>query len=281
LTWPLLNADWSYWPEGVGRAEIWDRCAELEFDGIELGVYSADEQLAPERIREYHELSQRSSIGVRAVLFSLPPARWPQGAFASRDHAPQAVLEAIEVGRRAADLGLELLGVWPGADVLRRSVSYQDAWPRLVESFAEIDEALRRMGVRTAVEYKPGELLAGPDAALRLCESVASDSVGVILDTGHSLWAADDLPVVVGMLGAKLFHVHLGDSPPGTEGDLPPGRRHNFVPFFSALTRPGDTGAIALDLYGSIAEGNVTGDEASREGRDYVRTCIDLAGAAA
>ena len=280
MTWPLLNADWSYWPEGISRAEIWDRCAELDFEGIELGVYSADEQLAPERIREYRWLQERSSIDVRAVLFSLPPGRWPQGAFASREHAPQAVREAIEIGGRAAELGLRFLGIWPGADVLERSVRYQEAWPRLVESFAEIDEALGPIGVRTAIEYKPGELVSGPDAALRLCESVASDSVGVVLDTGHSLWAADDLPVVVDMLGERLFHVHLGDSPPGAEGDLPPGRRHNFVPFFAALNRVGYRGAMALDMYGSIAEGIVTGDDASREGRDYVRACIELAGAA-
>jgi sugar phosphate isomerase/epimerase len=280
VIWPLLNADWSYWPDGLGRAEIWERCAALEFDGIEVGVYSADQELSADRVAEYRRLQERFSIEVRAVLFSLPRANWPQGAFSSREHAPQAVREAIEIGRRAAELGLDLVGIWPGADVLGRSVRYQDAWPRLVESFAEICEALGPSGVRTAVEYKPLELVSGPDAALRLCESVGSPSLGVVLDTGHSLWAADDLPVVVDMLGTRLFHVHLGDSPPGAEGDLPPGRRHNFVPFFAALGRSGYAGAMALDMYGSIADGTVTGEQASREGRDYVRGCIELSGTA-
>jgi sugar phosphate isomerase/epimerase len=281
MSWPLLNADWSYWPDGLGRSEIWERCAALGFDGVELGVYTADRELSAERIDEYRTLQDRFGIGVRAVLFSLPRERWPRGAFSSREHAPHAVREAIEIGKRAGELGLDVVGIWAGADILGRAVAYQDAWPRLVESMSEIDSALRSIGVRTAVEYKPFELVSGPDAALRLCDSVGSTSIGVVLDTGHSLWAADDLPVVVDMLGPRLFHVHLGDSPPGAEGDLPPGRRHNFVPFFAALGRAGYTGALALDMYGSIADGTVTGEDASREGRDYVRGCIELAGTAA
>jgi sugar phosphate isomerase/epimerase len=281
MSWPLLNADWSYWPDGLARSEIWERCAALGFDGVEIGIYSADRELSADRIDEYRTLQGRFGIAVRAVLFSLPRERWPSGAFSSREHAPHAVREAIEIGTRAGELGVDLLGIWAGADVLGRSVSYQDAWPRLVESMSEIDSALHSTGIRTAVEYKPFELVSGPDAALRLCDNVGSTSIGVVLDTGHSLWAADDLPVVVDMLGTRLFHVHVGDSPPGAEGDLPPGRRHNFVPFFAALGRSSYTGGLALDMYGSIADGIVTGDDASREGHDYVRRCIELAGTTA
>jgi sugar phosphate isomerase/epimerase len=281
VTWPLLNADWNFWPEQAGREAAWERCAELDFDGLELGVYAAGEELSGERLAELAALEARHGIGVRAVLFSLPPARWPEGAFSSRTHAGRAVGEAVEVGLRAAELGLDAIGIWPGADVLAQDTTYGDAWPRLVESFARVDARLAGEGVRTAVEYKPFELVSGPDAALRLCENVGSETIGVLLDTGHALWAAEDLAVVVDMLGARLLHVHLGDSPPGAEGDLPPGRVHDFVPFFGALARSGYGGALSLDMYGAVADGIAGAGAASREARDYVRGSIELGGARA
>lgn len=278
MNWPLLNADWNFWPDGLTRDESWARCAELGFEGIEIGVYQAAEQLSEQSRGELRALEARHGIAVRAVLFSLPPDRWPDGAFATAEASGRAMDEAIEIGRRAGDLGVDLVGIWDGADLLNRATNYQSAWPRLVESFARIDEALAAEGVRIAVEYKPFELISNPDAALRLCEAVGTESVGVILDTGHALWAAEDLPVVVDMLGNRLFHVHLGDSPPGSEGDLPPGRRHNFVPFFAALANSGYRGPLSLDMYGAVAAGLATGEEASREARDYVRASIGLAG---
>lgn len=280
MSWPLLNGDWNFWPDGLSRDEAWARCAELGFDGIEVGVYSSVSELSPRHLSDYRELEQRYGIGVRAVLFSLPRERWPGGAFAVAGEGDRAVKEAVEIGARAGELGIDWIGIWDGADVLSREVSYRDAWPRLVDSIARTAAALAPQGVRVGVEYKPHELIANPDAALRLCESTGSSDVGVILDTGHALWAGEDLPVVVDMLGERLFHVHLGDSPPGVEGDLPPGRRHNFVPFFSALAGSGYRGALSLDMYGAVADGLATGEEASTEGRDYVRQSIELAGAA-
>lgn len=280
MNWPLLNGDWNFWPDGVSRDEAWRTSAQLGFDGIEVGVYSHASELSPQHLSDFRELEQRHGIGVRAVLFSLPRERWPAGAFAAAGEGDRAVQEAVAIGARAGELGIDWLGIWDGADVLSRQVSHRDGWPRLVDAVARTAAELGPHGVRVAIEYKPHELIANPDAALRLCEATGSGDVGVILDTGHALWAGEDLPVVVDMLGERLFHVHLGDSPPGVEGDLPPGRRHNFVPFFAALARTGYRGALALDMYGAVADGLATGEEASREGRDYVRQSIELAGVA-
>jgi sugar phosphate isomerase/epimerase len=175
-------------------------------------------------------------------------------------------------------LGVETIGVWPGADVLDRQTPYQEKWATLVASLGEVARVLKDRGTRLAVEYKPHELVANADSALRLCDSIGSPNIGVLLDTGHALWAAEDLPIVVRMLGSRLFHVHLDDTPGDIDRDLPPGRHHNFGPFFEALATSGYRGLLSLDMYGAVNDAVATGQEASREARDYVRAAIATAG---
>ena len=101
----LVNADWNFWPEGSPPPAIWAECADLGFEGLELGVYDPDIELSPVRVAEAATLSARHRIGVRAVLFSMPPGRWPGGGLASMEHRAEAVRAIVETGRRAAGIG--------------------------------------------------------------------------------------------------------------------------------------------------------------------------------
>ncbi len=258
----LVNADWNFWPDGLPPAEIWATCAALGFEGIELGVYDPDVELAPERVAEVEELGRRHGLGVRAVLFSMPPARWPHGGMGSSEHAPAAVAAAVETGKRAAGLGAQVLGVWPGAD--------RDGWPRTVESLGTVAQALAPEGLSVAVEPKPGQVVGRTDDALRLCAEVGEPGLGVLLDTAHALAGGEDLPSLPPRLGRHLVHVHLGDSHGGdADADLPPGAVHDFAPFLAALDDSGYTGALSLDLYGAVC-GRWTGEAASRAAMAHV-----------
>jgi sugar phosphate isomerase/epimerase len=281
VTWRLLNADWNYWPARYGAAEIWASCAELGFDGLEIGVYRCDEQLSRERLAEYADLAGRFGVRVEALLYSMPPARWPRGGLSSRG-APEAVADAVRAGEIGAQqFGLDRLGIWAGADLLDRSIRYRDAWARFVDSVSTITQRLERSGVRVAIEPKPRELVANTDAALRLCDAIGSPNLGILLDTGHALSAGEDLAVAAAMAGERLFHLHLDDTPGDPDRDLPPGRVHNFVPLLAALDAIGYRGAMTLDMYGAVSEGLMNAVDASREGRDYVRSAMaDALGAA-
>ena len=141
----------------------------------------------------------------------------------------------------------------------------------MVESFRAIAEGVAELGMEVAVEYKPLEMLANADAALRLCDAVDHPALGVLLDTGHALWVGEDLPVALHLIGDRLKHVHLGDTPGPVEADLPPGWHHDFTAFMAAIDEIGYTGAMSLDMYGAVDEGVIGSEEASRYGYETMK----------
>lgn len=263
----LLNADWNYWPEEHSAESIWTSSAKLGFDGIELGVYDVADQLSDAKVGEYVALTDEHGLAVGAVLYSMPPWRWPAGGLGHRDHAREAVQGALDTARVGRDaFGCAVLGLWPGADRLDRTTRPAEVWPVMVESFRAIAEGVAELGMEVAVEYKPQEMLANADAALRLCDAVDHPALGVLLDTGHALWVGEDLPIAVRLIGDRLKHVHLGDTPGPVEADLPPGWHHDFTAFVSAIDDVGYAGAMSLDMYGAVDEGVIGSEAASAYG---------------
>ena len=256
MTWRLTDADWNSWPDGLSDAEVFAQAAELRLEGVELGVYDAAVELSPSRLASLRALADSTGVPVAAVLLSLPAERWPDGALSGD------VDRLVEQVRACADacreLGLDVLGLWPGADP-----SGADVVPglrRVVEAAGE---------VRVAVEPKPGTAVEDSAAAVRLCDEV--DRLGVLLDTGHAHACGEDPAAAVDLLGDRLLHVHLGDATPGGgDDDLPCGRVHDFTAFVTALDASGFRGCASFDLYGAVQSGDLTGAQAVRESRDHV-----------
>jgi len=268
----LLNADWNFWPGHLAPSAIWAVCAELGFDGLELGVYDPDVELSPERVAEAAALARHHDLPVGAALFSMPSTRWPEGGLASAEHRRRAVNAAIETGHRAAGLGAAVLGVWPGADPPHAPDASHDGWARTADSLAAIAAAVAADGIVVAVEAKPGQAVASTADAIRVCGEVGEGNLGVLLDTAHALAGGEDLDLLPGEAGAGLVHVHLGDSVGGdADADLPPGAAHDFGSFLAALDRTGYAGALSFDLYGAVASGGYTGEAASRAGLKHLR----------
>lgn len=271
----FVNADWNFWPDGLDRAEIWHECARLGFEGMELGVYRADDELSPAAMTAVAGLADESGLGVQAVLFSMPAERWPEGGLASPRASAEAVAEISETARRAAGLGARVLGIWPGADLLAegdRGDATPDGWARTLEAIDSVAGVAEPLGLSVAVEYKPGQLVAGVADALRLAEALGRPTVGVLVDTAHALAGGEDLAGLPELCGARLLHVHLGDSGGDADADLPPGSEHDFIPFLAGLAASGYGGALSFDLYGSVQAGVATGREASDQSLRYIRS---------
>lgn len=254
-TWRLADADWNSWPGGLSDAQILEQAADLHLDGIELGVYDAGVELAPERLETLRDLTARTGVPVAGVLLSLPAERWPDGALSG--DLDRLLVQVRACAQACRDLGLGVLGLWPGAD------------PPGTDVVGGLGRAVEAAGdVRLAAEYKPGTALSDAVTAARVCARVPG--LGVLLDTGHAFALGEDPARVVAELGSLLLHVHLGDAAPGGgDDDLPCGRVHDFGPLVAALHAGGFAGTASFDLYGAVSDG-LSSRDAVRESRDHL-----------
>lgn len=274
--WPLITADWNFWPDGVRGERAFAEARRLGFSGIELGVYAADEDLAPAQIREIQRWQQTHGLPVPAVLYSLPPKRWATGCLTSRDAAVRrrVIDDARAIAARLKDIGAEILGIWLGGDRLLLVEDYPEAWRSMIGGVREIADAAADAGLRVALEYKPGEVVGNADAFLRLVDAVNADNLGLLLDTGHAIYGREHLTAVLKMCGPRLVHLHLDDNYGDADRDLPPGSVHNFEPFFRTLREVGYGGRLSLDLYYAVAEEGFTGVDACRQSKAYIESVL-------
>ena len=177
MSWRLTDSDWNSWPDGLTDAQLWAQTANLGLDGIELGVYDASVELAPARLA-----ALPGTVPVTDLLLSLPATRWPGGALSGDiDRLLTQVRACSDVCR---DLGLDVLGLWPGADPVGADVL--DGVRRVVDAAGDI---------RIALEYKPDTAVATCDDVIALCAAVPG--LGVLLDTGHAYANRED-PALLG-----------------------------------------------------------------------------------
>jgi len=272
--WPLITADWNFWPEGRRGEEVIALIRRLGFSGVEIGTYSAAD-LAVQRLHLAH-WKRVYEVSLPVVLFSLPAQRWPLGGLASAEHAvrDRVVEEARAIAGIARDLGAGILGVWLGADRLTLVEDFDLAWRRTVEGMRTIAAAAADLNLTVAVEYKPGEVVGGADAFLRLVDAVGAANLGLLLDTGHALYGREDLEAVLKRCGRRLVHIHLDDNYGDSDRDLPPGTVHNFEPFFRHLQAVGYRGALSFDLYYGVVNEGLSAAAACQQSKAYVESIL-------
>ncbi len=255
-TWRLADTDWNSWPGALGDDATWQQAAGLGLAGVELGVYDAGVELRPARLEQLAGVAARTGVPVAGLLLSLPTERWPGGALSGDvDRLAAQVRVCAQV---CHDLGLPVLGLWPGADPVGADVT--DGLRQVVAAAGD---------VRVALEYKPATAVETAEQALALCDDV--DRLGVLLDTGHAYAVEEDPAEVVARLGDRLLHVHLGDAAPGGgDDDLPCGRLHDFTAVVAALDASGFAGTGSFDLFGAVTDGGLSSLAAVRESRDHV-----------
>ncbi len=274
--WPLITADWNFWPDGVRGERAFAEARRLGFSGMELGIYAADEDLVPQQIREILRWEQAYALPVPAVLYSLPPKRWATGCLTSADASVRrrVIDDARAIASRIKEIGAEILGIWLGGDRLLPIEDYPRAWRSMVSGVQEIAAAAAEVGLRVALEYKPGEVIGNADAFLRLADAVNAANFGLLLDTGHAIYGREHLTAILRMCGPRLVHLHLDDNYGDADRDLPPGAVHNFEPFFRALREVEYRGRLSLDLYYGVAEEGLTGVEACLQSKAYIESVL-------
>jgi sugar phosphate isomerase/epimerase len=261
--WRIADTDWNHWPQGLADREVWAAAAAAGLDGIEIGVYAAGRELTPDRITRLEALAAEYQVPVAGILLSLPAGKWPHGALAGQAGAVAGQVVACALA--CARLGIETLGLWSGADL--PAAPHGD----VADGLARCRDAAARHGVRIAVEYKPGTAIPDCPATIGLLDEVPG--TGALMDLGHVFAGGEDPVAVIGELGSRLWHVHLGDAAPGQEDDdLPLGQVHDARPAIAALDDAGFAGVASFDLYGAACSPAWTGRDAVAESLRHLRT---------
>jgi len=243
--------------ERVPIEAIMKGLSNLGFDGIELGVFDLAKDGSPDEMKSIKQLLRSNELEVPNLYVDIA-GHWPLASFTHPD--PRIRRDVVQLLKSSMEIakgyGIGMIGISPDCDGFPHpfGVSYKDAWTWMSEGIAECVDAAADAGLKFAFEYKPKEtrnfsLIANADGALRLVEHVKSNNFGILLDTGHALYAKEDLPMTVEKLDKRLFHVHVCDNYGDWDDDLPPGTVHDFTEFFKALRRIDYKGYVGLDIY--------------------------------
>jgi xylose isomerase len=243
--------------ERVPLEDIMKGLSQMGFDGIELGIFDPAKDCSSEEIRRVNELLKRYKLEVPNLYVDIA-GHWPLAAFSHPDaKVRRDVIQLLKTSLEAAKaFGAGIVGISPDCDGFPHpmGVAFKNAWNWMREGISECADAAADAGLKLAYEYKPKEtrnfsLISNADTILRLIEQIKSNNLGVLLDTGHAMYAKEDLPTTVEKLDKALYHVHLCDNYGDWDDDLVPGTVHDFTQFFEALRRIGYNGFVGLDIY--------------------------------
>jgi xylose isomerase len=181
----------------------------------------------------YKALLTKNNLQVSSVNVNIKTeAKFHQGALTSIDPGIRAeAVQYIKTGMDwAAELGTNLVTVCPLSDGHDYSfeIDYRVAWRNMVDCLGEA--AAYNPNVKVAVEYKQSEprarvIVPNIGTTLFLCEQVGVDNIGVTIDTGHSLYAAETTAQAFALAAdaGRLLLVHINDNYRNWDWDLMPG----------------------------------------------------------
>ena len=224
-------------------------------DGVELRYPADFEDLATLKAA-----LADNGLGVSAINFaSVRNEKWLRGSWTATD--PTVRREVVDEMRRAMDVAAEL-----GIDRITNcplndgydyhfEMDYLDAFDAAAESYAAAAD--HNPAIKLCIEYKISEPrmrcqlgTAGQTAAF--CQYVDRDNLGVTLDSGHALFANENIAMEAAMLARtkRLFYVHLNDNDGRADWDLIPGSIHfwPFVELFYTLRKIGYDDWYAFDI---------------------------------
>jgi len=275
-----------YVPTGYGNPfsvdELFERASSIpQVSGVELiGTAHVDNNVKELKMKlEEHRL-QLSSI----IPDHFGQMKWKYGSFSSRE--PQIRRQAIEHAKEmmdvAAELGGNLISLWPGQDgydyLFQGDYTQERDW--IAEGIKEVCNY--RKDIKVGLEYKIKEprthsYISTAAVTLLLIQEIGADNCGVTIDFGHALNAYENPAETVALLkryGDKLFHVHMNDNFRHWDDDMIVGSVHTIetLEFFYWLKRTNYDGWLSIDQYPYREDGL----EAVREGVNAMESFVKM-----
>jgi len=264
--------------------ELFQRAASIkELGGIDLvGTWNISPATAKE-VAGYLKDSGLTLVSIAPDLFASP--EWGKGSLSSVD--PKIRAAALDQIRQTmdltAELGCDLLTIWPGQDGF--DYPFQADYLAERDWFAEgiAKACAHNPKMKIAMEYKIKEprthsYISSVATALLLIQEVGAANLGVALDYGHALMGYENGAESVALLkrhGDRLFHVHINDNYRHWDDDLIVGSVHTieFLEFFHWLDRTGYDGWLTIDQFPYREDGR----DAVAESAAWMSGLMDMA----
>ena len=239
--------------------ELFDRVTTIKnIQAVDL-VMSRDMMEKKEEIKRL--LAQtKLEVGSLAVDTFANPL-YKKGSLSSTDEnvRMQAIRDAKAVIDFAAEIGCDIVTLWPGQD----GYDYIFAADYIKERqlFADGVEELCRYNpeITITLEYKIKEprthsYISTVGATLLMIEKIGLPNLGIALDYGHAALGYETPAEAVAMCkmyGERLKHIHINDNYRLWDDDMIVGTVHSleFMEFFYWLKRTGYNGYLVIDQF--------------------------------
>lgn len=239
-TWTFAMTPYDQAPEPFEL--VLDRAAALGYDGVEVGLFephpTVGELDTKARRDAYRAAFESRGLGVAGVVANFTDC--PSILTNTDNSRFLASLDAqLDL---CADLGIDMLRLEiTDPPQVMRTVDYDLAYARLIETWTEAARHGEARGVRVGWEFEPGTPFNAPSEIFRVAQDVDHAWFGIIYDTtqAHNCalgrgQIADRPETLEGgqleflqRLSGRVSHVHLIDS----NGTLAEGGFSNHIPF--------------------------------------------------
>lgn len=213
---------------------------------------------------------------------------YQKGSFANIDSKirTQAIEDAKFAIDFAAEMGCEIVTLWPGqdgydylfqADYIKERTLFQDALRELCEY---------NKNITITLEYKMKEprthsYISTVGSTLLMLNEIGCENAGIALDYGHAALGYETPAEAVAMCkmyGDRLKHIHINDNYRLWDDDMIVGSVHTleYLEFIYWLRRTGYSGYMTLDQFPYREDGRDAVDE-SAKWLDALEAVIDKA----
>ncbi|MFW5864263.1 MAG: sugar phosphate isomerase/epimerase family protein [bacterium] len=242
---------------GTTMEEMLDLATTVEgLDGLELvGNWHVND----DNIHDVAKMFKDRNLQICMLVPDLwTQAKWGKGSLAAPDAKTRkaAVEEIKKVLDWAAELNCPYIDVWPGQDGYDYSfeADYIECWKWMVDGLQQCAD--HNSKVRMLVEYKPREprthcFVDHVGTVLLMLKDM--DSVGVLLDVGHSMQGQENIAYSAALLHeyGKLDYLHLNDNYADWDDDMMVGAVHlpAYLEFVYWLKKVKYKGWMTLDIF--------------------------------